>query len=612
MRGRQIGLLAGLSALALSIPVLAQSGPESLLPPGFGDAAPTPSPSGPQPATPQPARPAAPAPTPLLPPGAVVDRAANAMAADEAVNETAADEIAEKYDLPPSARRSLDRIGPLKVAQGGLGESAFGQRNGQALAGVMRTMRAPVMSRWASILMRRALLSQLATPSDINGADWAAERAWLLLRMGEADNARLLIQQVDADQYSRRLYSVAMQVQLATADPAGFCPQLPRARDMSDEPGWFMAQAICASFSADQGTASALLSQAQRRGIARGIDYRLAEKVVGAGPNSRRSVKIEWDGVSQLTTWRYGLATATNVAIPPALFQTAGPQVLAWQARAANLSPMDRLAGVGVASQLGVFSGAATLGFFAALAEDESAEATANDRVDWLRTAYGLGDTGTRISAMRDFWQAQPSGGWSAGPGGVYYGALPAVARAAAALPVYAEAGEDTPWLIAAMLAGGYDRSAARWRSVLEELDGDAQQRSWALLATGLPDAAVDLSANRIAAFVDADEAEDKLRGHSLVAVLGGLNRLPAGERAQLLQDAGINMSSRRPWVRAIVAAAARREQGTVALLAGVGMQSLNWRNMTPEQLYYIISSLNAVGLEAYARMIGAEAMARL
>ena len=613
MRGRQIGLLVGLSAVALSIPVLAQSGPESLLPPGFGEDAPTPTPSVPQPATPQaPAGPSAPAPTPLLPSGTELDRAAEAMEADEGDNEAEADEIAAKYDLPPSARRSLDRIGPLKAAQGGLGDAAFGQRNGEALARVMRSMRAPVMSRWASILLRRALLSDTVTPSDINGADWAAERAWLLLRMGEADNARLLIQQVDSDQYTRRLYSVAMQAQLATADPAGFCPLLPRARDMSDEPGWFMAQAICASFSADQGTASALLSQAQRRGIARGIDYRLAEKVVGAGPNSRRSVRIEWDGVTQLTTWRYGLATATNVEIPAELFSTAGPQVRAWQARAANLSPMDRRAGVAVAARLGVFSGAALRSFHAALAEDDNADSSASERADWLGTAYGSGDASTRIAAMRDFWLAQPADGLGAGPGGVYYGALPALARAAAALPVQAETGDDTPWLIAAMLTGGYDRSAARWTGVLNGLEGDAQQRSWALLATGLPDAAVDLSAARIAAFVAADERETKLRGHSLVAVLGGLNRLPASERAQLLQDAGIDLSSRRRWVRAITAAASRGEQGTVALLAAVGMQGLNWQTITPEQLYFIVSSLNQVGLGPYARMIGAEAMARL
>jgi len=132
------------------------------------------------------------------------------------------------------------------------------------------------------------------------------------------------------------------------------------------------------------------------------------------------------------------------------------------------------------------------------------------------------------------------------------------------------------------------------------------------LLATGLPDAAVDLSAARIAAFVAADERETKLRGHSLVAVLGGLNRLPASERAQLLQDAGIDLSSRRRWVRAITAAASRGEQGTVALLAAVGMQGLNWQTITPEQLYFIVSSLNQVGLGPYARMIGAEAMARL
>src|SRR3546814_5878236 len=50
----------------------------------------------------------------------------------------------------------------------------------------MKATRAPVISRWASILLRRTLLSEVNTPANVNGADWAAERAWLLLRMGEA------------------------------------------------------------------------------------------------------------------------------------------------------------------------------------------------------------------------------------------------------------------------------------------------------------------------------------------------------------------------------------------------------------------------------------------
>src|SRR3546814_1112415 len=67
----------------------------------------------------------------------------------------------------------------------------------------------------------------------------------------------------------------------------------------SKEPGWDMTRAICPALSGDQGSASGALNQAQRRGVVRGIDYRLAEKVVGTGFNARRSVKIEWDAVDR-------------------------------------------------------------------------------------------------------------------------------------------------------------------------------------------------------------------------------------------------------------------------------------------------------------------------
>jgi len=619
-------ILLGLGVTALAIPVLAQNGPESLLPPGFENQPPPPPAEPAQPAQPAPAAnaprpsqsPSAGGPTQLqLPPAsataldlpAAAPPAADNGAKDEDEN---ADEIAAKYDLPPTARRSLDVIGPLTPELGGLDRLAFGRSNGAALTRIMRASRAPIVSRWAGILLRRALLSQVDTPSDVNGADWTAERAWLLVRMGEADNARLLIQGVDSDQYTGRLYSVAMQTQLATADPAGFCPLLPRAMSFSDEPGWFMAQAICASFSADQGTASSFLNQARRRGIARGIDYRLAEKTVGAGPNSRRSVKIEWDGVSQLTTWRFGLATATNVEIPAALYQTVGSQVRAWEARAPGLSLMRRAPGAAAATRLGVFSGDAARDFYSALAGDPDADQTAAERAEQLARAYGGDNVRARVDAMRRLWSAASADGWPSDHEELTYGALPMIARAAAAIPPDAALGEDVPWLIAAMLSAGYDGNAARWASIVDRVEGAAGQRAWALLATGLPQPDVDLSAGRIGSFVNADASEGQRYGHGLVALLGGLDRLPADARARLLQESGIDPAPRRPWPRAIMAAAQRRERGTVALLVAVGMQTNRWSAMTPENLYFITAALHQVGLDPYARMIAAEAMARL
>jgi hypothetical protein len=61
-----------------------------------------------------------------------------------------------------------------------------------------------------------------------------------------------------------------------------------------------------------------------------------------------------------------------------------------------------------------------------------------------------------------------------------------------------------------------------------------------------------------------------------------------------------------------IEAAARNHQAGTVALLAGVGIQTSDWRGVPPEHLYQIVSALRAVGQEYEARMIAAEAMSRL
>src|SRR3546814_16705175 len=122
--------------------------------------------------------------------------------------------------------------------------------------------------------------------------------------MGEADSARLLVQSVDSDRFTPRLYAIAMQTYLATADPAGLCPLSAGALRFSKEPGWDMTRAICPALSGDQGSASGALNQAQRRGVVRGIAYRLAEKVGGTGLHARRAVKIEWDAVYPRTEKR--------------------------------------------------------------------------------------------------------------------------------------------------------------------------------------------------------------------------------------------------------------------------------------------------------------------
>ncbi|QDC36127.1 hypothetical protein [Sphingobium fuliginis] len=592
----------GTLALALALPVVAQETPESLLPPGFGDAPETPQP-GTQPPRPAPGTPAPPVgstpATPIVPPSfAITDEAGDNAAEPMSEEELAAEK--QKYDLPENAHRSLDRVGPLTPEQRGLAPNAFGAQSGQFLAALMKETRAPITSRWASILLRRALLSATDTPRDIDGADWVAERAWLLLRMGEADSARLLVQSVDSDRFTPRLYAIAMQTYLATADPAGLCPLSAGALRFSKEPGWDMTRAICPALSGDQGSASGALNQAQRRGVVRGIDYRLAEKVVGTGFNARRSVKIEWDAVDRLTAWRFGLATALNVEIPDDLYATLGPHVRAWEARAPALSAVRRLPGAEVAARLGVFSSQALVGFYSQLQSDGDVPANAADRVDALRTAYAGSGTDERLQAMRTVWQneARPD-----------FVGLIATARAAAALPVSELSARDAANLVAAMFTAGYDRGAAQWSRLAAQADGDGAADLWALLAVGAPSAVVEIGSGRVSSFAkDADPHKAQM----LIAALAGLSRLNAQDGAALAQDHGFDLAAASRWSRAIDAAAGRGEKGSVALLAAVGMQTADWNRLPAFHLYHIVAALHRVGLDPEARMIAAEAMTRL
>jgi hypothetical protein len=74
----------------------------------------------------------------------------------------------------------------------------------------------------------------------------------------------------------------------------------------------------------------------------------------------------------------------------------------------------------------------------------------------------------------------------------------------------------------------------------------------------------------------------------------------------------GVDIARQSRWSQAIDAAAGSNNPALVALLAGYGMQGSGWNRMTPMHLYHIVGALRQVGLEAEARMIAAEAVARV
>jgi hypothetical protein len=179
-------------------------------------------------------------------------------------------------------------------------------------------------------------------------------------------------------------------------------------------------------------------------------------------------------------------------------------------------------------------------------------------------------------------------------------------AGAAARIPASADYVADAPNLIASMLSAGMDNEAARWASVIEA--NGASDKAWALLALGAPRLNVAVDAGRISSFAGADDSPGQRRGPMLIAALTGLGRISADQAS----SAGFSPGPDNAWTQAIDRAAQERAPGMVILLAAVGMQTANWEGVPPEHLYRIVRALRTVGMDFEARMIAAEAVARL
>jgi hypothetical protein len=217
-----------------------------------------------------------------------------------------------------------------------------------------------------------------------------------------------------------------------------------------------------------------------------------------------------------------------------------------------------------------------------------------------LREAYLAADPAARIAAMRRLWAAGPALG-----GGDGYGARVLTAYAAARIPVEAVHADNAGDLIAAMLAAGLDNNAVRWARVVE--DGSL---GWALIALAAPREG-SVGQGAASSFISGDASEGSRKSAFLVAGLAGLRRLSEGDASSLASDLDIDLTRQTRWTRAISSAAEVGNPALVALLAGLGMQGDSWQQMTPLHLYHITAALTRVGLEAEARMIAAEAVAR-
>ncbi len=581
-------LLLG-AAVVLALPAIAQQ------------AAPTPQPAEPAPTT----NTAAPATSPSQ--SAAQTQADPGGPSESGVEVVSADEVRRPppaVEYPSWAHRDPWEVGLLDPEGRGLGAQPWGNASGAFLSTLMRRMETPIGSRWAQIALRNALIARTRAPRDVHPVDWAAERAWLLLRLGEADAARMLVAAVDTDRFTPKMTQVAVQAALATADPPALCGYEAQIR-RHERPVSQLVSAMCASLAGEPESAAAQIDNARRFGRIGGIDLILAEKVVGAGSNTGRSVTVEWEPVEQLNAWRFGLATATGMVPPKRLIDDSSPRLRAFQARAPLLSPQERIESALIAAGLGVFSSQSLIDLYSAIYDSTDQSDLPNSDAWQVRQAFVASSMDERVAAIGRILELGRDGP-------AREGARAAAARAASLIRPDSQYQDVAPDLIAAMLAGGFDRAAASWADAIGNMDDEPADRCWAMLALASPNAvSLGLANTRISAFIRRDDSPGKRRSALLVAGLAGLGRISTGAANNYSRSNGFGLGLETSWTRMIEAAAGRGQAGTVLVMTGSGLQGVAPDEIPAAHLYRALSALKATGQDYTARMIAAEALAR-
>jgi hypothetical protein len=425
--------------------------------------------------------------------------------------------------------------------------------------------------------------------------EFAALRAGLLNRMGEATVARALVQDVDSANYNPALAAAALDAYVASADVVGICPVARLKGDLLETPDWTIVRGICAAFDGEARLAERELERARYYGEVPRIDALLAQRFAGAAGDGRRAVNVEWNDVDELTPMRHSLARALSADIPAGLLADLGPRLRRSEALMPAVPLGDRATAADLAARDGILSSRAMVDLYGQIWADGEVADEARDRAETLRNAYVAADPAERVEAIRALWGSDAD-----------YGRQVLTAYAAARLPVDTDLVEDPAPFIASMLTAGLDRNAMLWGAAVEE--GSA---AWALLALAQPNRAGAVSSGAVDQFIDDDVSAEKRKSRFLVAGLAGLGRLDLDDAQSAASDLGVSLASDSRWARAIDRAGEYRNPALVALLAGLGMQGDGWDKMTARHLFHIVRALDRAGLSAEARMIAVEAVAR-
>jgi hypothetical protein len=585
-------LIAGWASEALpaqeappSAPPEAPAGPPTSLLPDMFEAPPAASPSEPAPEAGPGAAPGAPSrlPAPLPFPGATVAGAQGPGAADPGPD-------LPTVEVPAGPVRPAERAGLISSATGGLSPLLFAGSDGRFLAGLLVRLQGPLASRWAQILVQRALATQADPPPGIDAGDWLAARARALVALGLATDAHRMVMRVERPAYSPRLYAAAAQAALAAGDPVGLCPLAAPGRALSDDNAAFvLADAMCSALAGDPFSANELLEQSRRERLADPFDIQLAERVASLAGGTRGAGNPVWAEVDRLSAWRIGLAGAAGIALPDSLVDAAGATERAWMVRLPRVALATRARLAPEAGGIGALSADEVQRILALAAAGAPVGEIDEQPGGRLRRAQVAPTATERLAALEALWASVPADSMAA------WGLKLASGAAAATIAPAPAQAAAAPGLIAAMVAAGHSGPASDWWPILSEVGGDPEVSAWAMLAAIDPD--VPASSDRLTAW-----AANRTPAHAAL-VRGGLNGLG--------RDVGaVPPDPANAWASALDAAVRARRPGEVLLLAATGLQG-SFDELSPDQFRRIVAALVAAGFGEEAQLIVAEAAAR-
>lgn len=512
----------------------------------------------------------------------------------------ASDAEAEKQELDepdplaelagPTARP--DTAGLLNPANGGYGLDLFAGSSGPFLSALLDRIDAPLASRWAQILLQRALLSQAQTPDRIEAADWLASRTGALLSLGSATDAHRLVSAIAIKHYTPALYGVALRSALAAGDPVALCPLSTGASRQIGSPTWQLIDAICLSTLGDDLSATAIFDDMRRRRSIGAFDIGLAERTASAIGGGRRGANPEWSEAGRLTAWRLGLASATGLEIPQELLDSAGLREKAWAARLSGLPLAARARLAPSAAATGAISSDEITRLLAADAQTRTAAERRNSAGGELRAAALANDPAERIAAMRRLWDKAENNDADR----LHYGWQVATASAAAGLPISSALAADAAAIAASLNAAGITGAANAWWRVIQQADRSHRAALWAQLVAISDQIPVESS--------DFERWAGSVTAHRRDLLAAGLNGLGRGNLKARITPV------ENDWTRALDRAVEAGHAGEVIILSAIGLKG-NWSEVPPDYLRRIAAALVAIGRSEEARLIVAEAANR-